>query len=44
MAALAFQDYNLDHNSTVGYLRISEVPKNRITMYEDIKDNFYKNW
>jgi hypothetical protein len=41
MAALAFQDYNLDHNSTVGYLRLSEVPQNKITMYEDIKDNFY---
>jgi len=41
MAALAFQDYNLDHNSTVGYLRISEVPQNRVQMYEDIRDNFY---
>ena len=41
MAALAFQDYNLDHNSTVGYIRISEVPQNRIQMYEDMRDNFY---
>ena len=41
MAALAFQDYNLQHNNTAGYLRVSEIPQNRIEMYEDMKDNFY---
>ena len=41
MAALEFQNYNLQWNTTTGYLRTTQNPENRIALYENIQDNFY---
>ena len=37
---LAFQDYNIEHGSTVGYLRTTQNATNRFNLYQNIKDNF----
>ena len=41
LAALEFQDYNLQWGNTAGYLRVSQNAENRIGMYENMRDNFY---
>jgi hypothetical protein len=41
MAALEFQNYNLQWGNTSGYLRVTQNAENRLGMYENMKDNFY---
>ena len=41
LAALEFQDYNLQWGNTAGYIRISQNAQNRIGMYENMLDIFY---
>ena len=41
MAAMEFQNYNLQWGNTSGYLRLTQNSENRIGMYETMQDNFY---
>jgi hypothetical protein len=40
LMALEFQDYNVYHNSTVGFLRTTKNETNRVTLYENIYNTF----